>query len=258
MRLRELMLLRSISGGGSSCKNLLDAFDYASLENIAYYGVGSGELNDIIVNDGNSAFAWYAQSFNAGTYTLSCNISGEGISGARLLCSKSFDGGTYNDSYGGYYADLINNKITFTVNDSFSIGLCILTGTVGQQGKIYDIMFEKGSIAHAYIAYEGGYNELSYIFKDGCYIDNDGSEVAYDGWTATSYIALPDVTQIFRIGAYGDSSGPRSSFYDSDHNFISSFEYYAGMHNITVPANAKYVRVSCVTTQKPYLRIQAK
>ena len=258
MDLKQLMRLKTPRGTVYHATNLLDVLQWSLLYNIYYYNVYKGRVLDPAVDGGNSDFIWFSQTFSAGTYTLSCKTTGTGVKGARILCSENFEGGIYVEAYGGYYADLTDGEISITVEDTFSIGVCFLTGTEGQTGEIYDIMFEEGDTAHAYVAYKNGFNELSYTFIDDVIIYEDGKEEECEEVSATTYTEIPNNTQTFRIGAIDQSYEKYSAFYDSDHTFISSFEYSSGMNNVTVPANAKYVRVSSPTADKGYLRIQAK
>lgn len=82
------------------------------------------------------------------------------------------------------------------------------------------------------------------------YIDtSNGSEIAYNGWSATDFIDISDNSDgvIYRLGRI--SQATYNAFYDSEKNFISSIPT-VGINNggNTIPANAKYVRFSNTTT----------
>lgn len=72
------------------------------------------------------------------------------------------------------------------------------------------------------------------------YINGSGAPVAYNGWSATDYIEIPDnTTNIYRVGNINRAS--YNAWYDSNKNFIS---FFAANNIDTIPANAKYVRYS--------------
>lgn len=77
---------------------------------------------------------------------------------------------------------------------------------------------------------------------NNCYIASDGTQQAYNGWSATDYINIEGTTKIYRWSNI--SSASYNAWYDSNKNFISFF----GSSEIdTVPNNAKYVRYSSNT-----------
>ena len=81
------------------------------------------------------------------------------------------------------------------------------------------------------------------------YIDlNNGSEIAYNGWSATDYIDISDNTDgiVYRLGQIGGSV--YNAFYDTNKNFISSFNGVGYNGGNTIPANAVYVRFSNTNT----------
>ena len=152
--------IRSITGRTGvniyhSSKNLLDVTNYSSLNGITSSALSNGVIDESFVGSGSSDFVKFAQEYLPGTYTLSCKCSGSGIAGARLLCDKAIDGFPYNSYYGSYYKDLQNDKITFTSENPFKIGIVLLTasGHIGETGKIYDIQFEVGNEATEYEVY---------------------------------------------------------------------------------------------------------
>jgi len=74
------------------------------------------------------------------------------------------------------------------------------------------------------------------------YIERNGSETSYAGWSATDYLEIPNVSTIYRAGPITTAS--YNAWYDENKNFISFF----GTGSIdTVPSNAKYVRYSNTT-----------
>ena len=153
MDLRQLLFLKSLGGSAPSYKNLLNA-QYISAQASSQTMVAEqGSVTNPSVGGGNSDYVKFGQTFSEGTYTMSCKVSGAGISDARFLCSAAFSGGTYNAYYGGYFADMTDGKITITTSEGFGVGFVFKTGTEDSEGTIYDIMFEEGDTAHAYRPY---------------------------------------------------------------------------------------------------------
>lgn len=75
------------------------------------------------------------------------------------------------------------------------------------------------------------------------YIEQNGTEVSYNGWSATDYLEIPNVSTIYRAGQITTAS--YNAWYDENKTFISFF----GARSIdTVPNNAKYVRYSYSTS----------
>lgn len=75
------------------------------------------------------------------------------------------------------------------------------------------------------------------------YIETNGEETSYNGWSATDYLEIPNVSLIYRAGHI--TSASYNAWYDENKTFISSF----GTGSIdTVPNNAKFVRYSHSTS----------
>lgn len=85
----------------------------------------------------------------SGQYTIKYKASAN-FRATRLLLTKPFDTGTWNESYKCYYADMVKNDnyytYTFTVDEDFAIGFAI-SGTTGDTGTIDEIMLNEGTTA---------------------------------------------------------------------------------------------------------------
>ena len=68
--------------------------------------------------------------------------------------------------------------------------------------------------------------------------DNDGTEAPYNSWSATDYIEISG-DELTVVGTRGERY---NAFYTSNKTFISSF--YSNGKPITIPQNAKYIRLS--------------
>lgn len=139
-------------------KNLL----YADKSNISICigltenNINNGVIYDESVGSGNSDYVKFKSVYKPGTYTISCKFTGEGLGNVRLLCSVPFTGGSYVSYYDAYYKDFVNNQVTFTTTESFSVGLCLYTGEYTKPCTIYDIQLEVGSTETAYTEYVPG------------------------------------------------------------------------------------------------------
>lgn len=104
----------------------------------------------------------------------------------------------------------------------------------------YPVIFNNGG---------GGGGNYSDALWDGTlisdiYIERNGTETPYNGWSATDYLEIPNnVSTIYRAGQIGTAS--YNAWYDENKTFISSF--VSGSID-TVPNNAKYVRYSYATS----------
>lgn len=74
------------------------------------------------------------------------------------------------------------------------------------------------------------------------YIERNGVETPYNGWSATDYLEIPNVSTIYRAGNI--TTANYNAWYDDTKTFIS---YFGGGSVDTVPNNAKYVRYSYST-----------
>ena len=94
----------------------------------------------------------FSALISSGQYTIKCKASAN-FRAMRLLLTKPFDTGTWNDSYQRYYADMIKSDnyytYTFTVDEDFAIGFAI-SGTTGDTGVIEEIMLNEGTTAFPY------------------------------------------------------------------------------------------------------------
>lgn len=104
----------------------------------------------------------FSNQYPSGTYTLSfkSKYSFEGWYSVRLMCTKTFTGGTYNSVYKAYYKDIASNTdpdvtYSFTVNDTFEIGFGFNTTSASGYGtmELYDITLTPTSQAVEYKPY---------------------------------------------------------------------------------------------------------
>lgn len=80
---------------------------------------------------------------------------------------------------------------------------------------------------------------LPFTLKANTYLNADnGSEIAYAGWSTTNFI---DVSGIEYISAFG-LTGPWSCWYKEDKTYLSNHEFNGAP--VKVPAGAKYLRLS--------------
>lgn len=81
--------------------------------------------------------------------------------------------------------------------------------------------------------------------KTGKYIDNnDGSEKGTATWSATDYI---DISMYGGITVECNRDSAYNAYYDEDMEYISGFSVINGSTKLTIPNNAKYIRMSNVT-----------
>lgn len=153
MDLKTLMRFKAVAGTTGPSRNLLNVLDYDSMAGMTAGELSNGVIDVASVYADNSSFIRWKTQYAAGTYTISDKITGAGVKNTRLLCSKEFEGGRWNDFYNGYWCNLSNGKLTITVAESFTIGLVLITDTAGQAGKVYDLQFETGSEATPYEPY---------------------------------------------------------------------------------------------------------
>ena len=146
---------------GKTSGNLFDVNGNYS----AYVYQGSptcGVENEQIIVNSIAPYYFTYINFSAlipsGRYTVKCKASAN-FRAMRLLLTKPFETGTWNESYQRYYADMVKNNnyytYTFTVDEDFAIGFAI-SGTTGDTGVIDEIMLNLGSTALPYEPYGNG------------------------------------------------------------------------------------------------------
>lgn len=88
----------------------------------------------------------------------------------------------------------------------------------------------------------GGYQKRYFgTLIPNIYIDNNsGAEVSYAGWSATDFLEVSGDTTVM-VGT-PDGNQYYNCFYDENKNYISYF--YSNARPITIPSNARYLRVS--------------
>lgn len=104
------------------------------------------------------------------------------------------------------------------------------------------------------------YDHLTSLVAN-CYIESNGVQTAYNGWSATDYLPCDGVEDIVIDFKYADyeeyESKNYNAFYDENKQFIRSFSFTSNRtsetvsiceyNNMVIPANAKYVRFSHVS-----------
>lgn len=83
----------------------------------------------------------------------------------------------------------------------------------------------------------GNANRLALTLISDTYIDGNGNEVAYGGWSSTDFADISGKSTLYTSGA----SGSYNAFYDSSKTFISAFTASA---IVSIPNNAVYCRLS--------------
>lgn len=87
----------------------------------------------------------------------------------------------------------------------------------------------------------GAFTPQSYSIVANTYINNsDGREITYSGWDSTDYIELTGD----QLKCVWGTSSTWNAFYDEAKRYISSPTVGAGGATVSIPAQAKYVRLS--------------
>lgn len=96
---------------------------------------------------------------------------------------------------------------------------------------------------------------IEYLEKNqiaNCYIDSsNGSVISYEGWSATDFIEVTEGEVIHFAWGYSGYENNYNAWYNSNKQFISNFSfgrYASGYRTVTVPTNAKYLRISNETS----------
>lgn len=93
---------------------------------------------------------------------------------------------------------------------------------------------------------------------DGIYIDNhDGTEVTYEGWSATDYIPFMPRQ---RMWAYFPQGTGYCALYDENHDFIAGTSFTTGvndwvLYDVNEYVNVRYIRISNGTTHMKNTKI---
>lgn len=89
------------------------------------------------------------------------------------------------------------------------------------------------------------------------YIKNsDGTEANYTGWSDTNYIYIGSYIDIYLSIHYSSRNIPDNqycAYYDSSKTFISNFNLLDT--HLTIPSNAKYIRLSAPTSDMQTLKL---
>lgn len=109
----------------------------------------------------------------------------------------------------------------------------------GGGGTIDGSEYSDAKIANLpYIKYNKSLN------TDGKYLDSNGAEQTYSGWSITDYLIIAD-NPVYYMPTGVSGNNVKSCLYDKNKTFISSFSTpYAGDNSLIAPSNAKYVRFS--------------
>lgn len=116
---------------------------------------------------------------------------------------------------------LMRNGVGYSNND---------TGVLMRNGINYTGTYSGGG--------GGGYESMALNLVSNVYIDGSGNEVAYNNWSATDYLDIGGQTTIYIAG----TTSNYNAWYDDQKVFISQVNIGAGV--LTVPSNAKYIRIS--------------
>lgn len=95
----------------------------------------------------------------------------------------------------------------------------------------------------------GDYQSLIFEIENDVYIDTDGAEKPYNGWSATSYIEVPSGGTIYLTGI----RDVYNAWYDASKQFISTINPGNGV--ISVPNNAKYARFSATSANVEVMKV---
>ena len=116
---------------------------------------------------------------------------------------------------------LMRNGIGYSNND---------TGVLMRNGINYTGKYSGGG--------GGDYQSLDLDLIANTYIDGNGVEQTYNGWSSTDYLDIDGQSTIFVCG----TTGQYNAWYDSSKQFIQSVTVGAGV--LAVPSGAKYIRIS--------------
>lgn len=123
------------------------------------------------------------------------------------------------------------------------------TGTVTLTNEFSDLDASSNAYPNAVSFVENG----EILFKDdlvpNTYINTNGGESPYNGWTSSGYIPIGDTYTELIIISPSANGGNYDSFYDAEKVSIAPrFALSAGVNRITVPSGAKYLRISNTTS----------
>ena len=94
----------------------------------------------------------------------------------------------------------------------------------------------------------GGKYDYTLSWIDGYYIDknDEGKAKQYTGWKCTEFI---EISPYATITTYTDATGGTTynAYYDSNKEFIEPFNNHNA--ELSIPSNAKYIRLSCRQTE---------
>ena len=86
--------------------------------------------------------------------------------------------------------------------------------------------------------------------KNNTLIGTGGVETAFNGWSSTDFIDVSGLEEIYLNGL--QLSDSYNAWYDSGKNYISMF---AQSYKLTIPANAKYMRLSQQTYRMETIKV---
>lgn len=99
------------------------------------------------------------------------------------------------------------------------------------------------------------YEPVTLSYTDGGYIDSTtGEVVSYSGWKYTDFIDISDTSaQRIMVSTTATGSTTYNALYDADQQYIDRFNATAGL--LSIPFNAKYVRMSAQSSATPSLSL---
>lgn len=84
----------------------------------------------------------------------------------------------------------------------------------------------------------------------------DGTEASYSGWSDTDYIDISSYTDVYLSIYYSSKNTDDNkycAYYDNSKTFISNFNLLNT--HLTIPSNAKYIRISASTSDMQTLKV---
>lgn len=120
----------------------------------------------------------------------------------------------------------------------YSFEATLALANISDGGLVWD---DKGAISDARVYSGKNHFNKEAVSAEG-YLNADGELIMSLNWCVSEYIAIEPSTQ-YRISGVGVAgNAPKSCYYDTDKNFISSFAN--ANQTITTPNNAAYIRLS--------------
>lgn len=87
----------------------------------------------------------------------------------------------------------------------------------------------------------GSFQPVELTMKPNTYVETNGTEKTYTGWTSTDFIPVEPGK---RYQLYWNVESKWCCWYKSDQSFLSQVKFSVGMNDIFAPENAAFLRVS--------------